>query len=85
MGRGFTIERLRNPRIPMEDHHAAAQEALAFAREAIHSGKYQMVILDEIMASIHGGHVSLEQVLSWCVRSHPCCTWSSPGAGRPRS
>jgi cob(I)alamin adenosyltransferase len=70
MGRGFTIERLRNPRIPMEDHHAAAQEALEFAREAIHSGKYQMVILDEIMASIHGGHVSLEQVLQ-LVREKP--------------
>ena len=29
-----------------------------------------MVILDEIMASIHGGHVSLEQVLQLVRGSH---------------
>jgi cob(I)alamin adenosyltransferase len=70
MGRGFTIERLRNPKIPMDEHHAAAGEALAFARQALGSGKYQMVILDEIMATIHGGHVPLEDVVD-LVRSKP--------------
>src|SRR6476620_11091470 len=30
MGRGFTIERLRDERISDEEHHQAAQEALAF-------------------------------------------------------
>ena len=70
MGRGFTIERLRNPRVPMEEHNAAAREALAFAREALHSGKYEMVILDEVMASIHGGHIALEDVVE-LVRSKP--------------
>ena len=38
MGKGFTIERLRNPRIPMEAHSAAATAALEYAREAVHSG-----------------------------------------------
>ncbi|HEX2186692.1 MAG TPA: cob(I)yrinic acid a,c-diamide adenosyltransferase [Chloroflexota bacterium] len=70
MGRGFTIERLRNKKVPMDEHHAAAQEAFAFAREAVHGGKYQIVILDEIMASIHAGLIPLEDVLE-LVRSKP--------------
>lgn len=70
MGKGFTIERLRNPRIPMEAHNEAAAEALDFARRAVHSGSYEMVILDEIMATIHGGHVRLEDVVD-LVRHKP--------------
>ena len=70
MGRGFTVERLRNPNIPMDEHHAAAAAAFAFAREAVVSGEYQMVILDEIMAAIHGGLVGLDEVVA-LVRAKP--------------
>lgn len=70
MGRGFTIERLRNKKVPLEEHHAAAREAFAFAREAVHSGKYEMVILDEIMASINAGLIPLEEVVE-LVRGKP--------------
>jgi cob(I)alamin adenosyltransferase len=70
MGRGFTIERLRNKNVPMEAHHDAARAALAFAREAVQSGKYQMVVLDEIMASIHAGLIDLADVVA-LVRDKP--------------
>ena len=63
MGRGFTIERLRDERISDEEHRAAAQEALALARERMVSGAYQVVVLDEILGSIKAGLVTLAQVL----------------------
>jgi cob(I)alamin adenosyltransferase len=70
MGRGFTIERLRNKNVPMEEHQAAATAAFQFAREQVASGTYQMVILDEIMASIHAGLIPLAEVLD-LVRQKP--------------
>src|SRR5215207_9711527 len=51
-GRGWTIDRIRDHRISDEEHQAAAQEGLAWARERILSGEYQIVILDEILGSI---------------------------------
>ena len=62
MGRGFTIEHLRNKRIPMEEHAAAARAAFQRAQEAVRSGSYDVVILDEIMATIKAGFVTTEEV-----------------------
>ncbi len=70
MGRGFTIERLRNKNVPVEGHAAAAREAFAFAQEAVHGKRYQMVILDEIMATMNAGLVTKEEVLE-LVRTKP--------------
>jgi cob(I)alamin adenosyltransferase len=70
MGRGFTIDRLRDRRVSDEEHAQAAQEALAFAREQVAAGAYQVVILDEVLGSIKAGLVSLEQVLD-VVRAKP--------------
>ncbi|MBU6423167.1 MAG: cob(I)yrinic acid a,c-diamide adenosyltransferase [Chloroflexota bacterium] len=63
-GLGFTIERLRDPRIPMDDHRAAAQAGIVEAREAVASGGYAIVVLDEILGAIAAGLVTLEQVVS---------------------
>jgi cob(I)alamin adenosyltransferase len=70
MGRGFTIERLRDQRISDQEHRQAAQEAIAWVRERITSGEYQVVILDEILGSIKAGLVTLDQVLE-LVASKP--------------
>jgi cob(I)alamin adenosyltransferase len=83
MGRGFTIERLRNQRIPLEEHHAAAQEAFAFAREAVHSGKYEMVILDEIMASINAGLIPVEDAVELVRGKPPMLHLVLTGRGAP--
>ncbi len=62
-GKGFTIERLRDPKIPMTDHQLAARAAFEMAKEAVSSGRYRMVVLDEILGSITAGLVSEAEVL----------------------
>jgi cob(I)alamin adenosyltransferase len=69
-GRGFTIERLRDPKIEMPEHELAARAALEMAREAVSSGRYRMVVLDEILGSIKAGLVTEEEVLEM-ARSRP--------------
>ncbi len=69
-GKGFTIERLRDPKIPMPEHHLAARAAFAMAREAVAGGCYRMVVLDEILGSIKAGLVGEEEVLD-LARTRP--------------
>src|ERR1700738_841664 len=47
-GRGFTIESLRNPNIPMEDHAAAAAHGWQVAQQIVRQGEYDLVVLDEV-------------------------------------
>lgn len=69
-GRGFTIERLRDPRVPMPEHHLAARAAFEMAKEAVGAGRYRMVVLDEILGSIKAGLVTEDEVLE-LARSRP--------------
>jgi cob(I)alamin adenosyltransferase len=69
-GRGFTIERLRDPNVPIPEHHLAARAALEMAREAVAAGRYRMVVLDEILGSINAGLVTEAEVLE-LARSRP--------------
>jgi cob(I)alamin adenosyltransferase len=69
-GRGFTIEGLRNPRIPMQAHQDAAATGWALARQAIEEGAYDLVVLDEILGAINAHLVSVDEVLE-TVRSRP--------------
>ena len=43
-GRGFTIERLRDPRIANDEHVVAAQSGMVEAREAITSPSFDVVV-----------------------------------------
>ena len=70
MGEGFTLDHLRDPRVPMADHHAAAAEAFAFARAKLLAGEFQVVILDEILGAVNAGLVPLDDVLQ-LVRDKP--------------
>ncbi len=69
-GKGFTIERLRDPKIPMTEHQLAARAAMEMAQEAVASGRYRLIILDEILGSIKAGLVSEDEVLE-LARSRP--------------
>lgn len=69
-GRGFTIEHLRNPRIPLEDHAAAAAHGWQVAQQIVREGEYDLVVLDEILGAITAGLVPLEEVVE-LVRSKP--------------
>lgn len=73
MGLGWTIDRLRDPRITDDEHQAAAAEAFAFAREQLVSGPYRMVLLDEILGAIRAGLVSLDDVLA-LIAAKPAMT-----------
>lgn len=70
-GRGFTIERLRDPRISDEEHRAAAQAGIAEARETIGSGEWDLVVLDEILGAVKAGVVDLDQLLALVAEKPP--------------
>lgn len=69
-GRGFTIDGLRDVRIPMQVHHDAASAGWTLAQQAIHADQYDMVVLDEILGALNAGLISLDDVLE-TVRSRP--------------
>lgn len=60
MGQGFVgiIDDIK----PFEDHRAAARAAMTLAREKMLSGKYQLVILDELNVAVSLGLVADEEM-----------------------
>lgn len=60
-GKGFY--KILGDRLPKADHINAAESALALAFQRIHSGDYDVVVLDEIIGSITGQLLKLEPVL----------------------
>src|SRR3954452_6800088 len=69
-GRGFTIARLRNPTIPLEDHAAAAAHGWQVAQQIVSEGQYDLVVLDEILGAINAGLIPLAEVVA-LVQSKP--------------
>jgi cob(I)alamin adenosyltransferase len=69
-GRGFTIERLRDPRIPIEEHQDAAAAGWAFAQWLVRANEHDLIVLDEIFAAINAGLVPLDELLA-LVRDKP--------------
>jgi len=63
MGRGFY--HIRGDSEPEEEHKRAAREALRFARDRMLSGKYDIVVLDEINIALHLGLLKLKEVLEF--------------------
>lgn len=64
LGKGFV--KAMGDQKPFDEHLAAAREALATARERIQSGRYDLIVLDEIIYAIDYAGVqlvSLEDVL----------------------
>jgi cob(I)alamin adenosyltransferase len=55
---------------PHPVHRDAAQRALALAKERVNSGKYDLIVLDEINNAIHLNLVDIEQVVD-IVRNKP--------------
>lgn len=58
-GRGFTMR----GHVPPEEHSRAAREALADARAAIESGRYDLIVLDEINYAVKFGLLRVEDVI----------------------
>jgi cob(I)alamin adenosyltransferase len=56
----------------LDEHRGAAQKGLALANEKIASGRYQLVILDEILGAVDQGQADLEQVIDLIqTKPHP--------------
>lgn len=60
-GKGFVG--IVDDKLPFEAHQKAAAETLAFARETIAGGGYDLVILDEINNAVKGNLIPVEGVL----------------------
>ena len=58
VGRGFTW--LED--VPREEHQKAAAGGVEMAREALRSGSYDVVALDEILYALKAGLVTVEQI-----------------------
>ena len=69
-GRGFTIESLRNPNIPMEDHAAAAAHGWQVAQQIVRQGEYDLVVLDEVLGAVTAGLIPLDELVA-LVRAKP--------------
>jgi cob(I)alamin adenosyltransferase len=60
-GAGFY--KIMGDQLPEEVHRQAARQGLELAREKMQSGRYQLVILDEINNAVHTGLLRVEDVL----------------------
>ncbi len=60
-GQGFY--KMGGDDLPEEVHRKAAAEGMAAARSRMRSGRYEVVILDEINNAVHAGLVPLEDLL----------------------
>jgi len=55
---------------PLDEHKKAAKEALAAARQRIHAGSWDIVVLDEINNAVHLGLIDIREVLD-LVKNKP--------------
>ena len=62
VGKGFVG--ILDDNSPREDHEKIAQEAIKISNEKIHSGKYDIVILDEVNYAVNLQLISINDVLN---------------------
>ncbi len=82
-GRGFTIEGLRDERIPMEDHAAAARRGLVEALQVLDAGAVDVLVLDEILGTLNAGFVSVEELLGLVAHRPPAMHLVLTGRNAP--
>ena len=68
VGKGFVG--IIDDKSPKEDHEKVAKEAIKISNEKIQSGKYDIVILDEINYAINLNLISIDDVLK-LIKSKP--------------
>ncbi len=68
MGKGFVG--IRGDTLPFADHATAAKKALAAARRKMLSGRYDVVILDEVNVAVHLKLLPLDDVVA-LIREKP--------------
>ena len=68
IGKGFVG--IIDDKSPKEDHQEIAKEAIRISNEKIQSGKYDIVILDEVNYAVNLNLISLDDVLN-LIKSKP--------------
>jgi cob(I)alamin adenosyltransferase len=68
-GKGFVG--IVDDKLPFEEHRKAALETLAFAREQVTGGVYDLIILDEINNAVKGNLIPVEGVLELLAARPP--------------
>ena len=68
MGLGFVG--ILGDKLPIEEHMKAAEEALEFFKKETASGKWQLIVLDEINVAVSLGLLKAEQVIE-AVKDYP--------------
>ena len=81
-GRGF-LPPAGDPR--WETHRAAAQNGLRMAAEAVDSGRYRLVVLDEICFAVARGLIDEGQVRDLVAQAHSRQVLPSPPAPLPQA
>ena len=81
LGRGFVG--IMDDNLPREEHEKAARDALAFARERLASGRYRLVLLDEIFVAVTLRLISVQDVLDLLDARPPQTTLILTGRGAP--
>ena len=86
LGKGFV--QYMGDKKPIEEHLAAAKDALTIARERITSGRYDLIVLDEIIYAIDYAGVklvSLEDVLGLLDAKPPMLHLILTGRNAPQA
>src|SRR5579871_904979 len=68
-GAGFY--KILDDHFPEEVHKKAAADGLALARQAVSSGEYSLVVLDEIIYAIDEGLLALDEVVAMLALRRP--------------
>ncbi|MDO8505154.1 MAG: cob(I)yrinic acid a,c-diamide adenosyltransferase [bacterium] len=68
VGKGWV--RILGDQKPIEDHEEAARDGLAFAQEQMVSGKWDVVVLDEILSAVDSVLLSVENIQD-LIRAKP--------------
>ena len=81
MGAGFY--KIMGDKLPDEVHRQAAAEALNFARQAMTSGEWDLVLLDEVNVAVQTGLLSVDDVLNLLDARPPWLHLILTGRGAP--
>jgi len=83
LGKGFC--KICGDTFPFKEHKKATQDALWFARQAIRSQKYDMIILDEINCALLCRLLTVKDVLALLAKKPRNLHLVLSGRGAPRS
>ena len=71
--KGLGFVRIGNDKIPFEKHVAAAREALTYSLDELETGKWNILILDEVWVALSLGLLTSDEVRDFIKSATPLC------------